>query len=325
MIMRFLGRIKYGMDLKLRWVLDRLNHDGDLSALREKVAEQLMADVQMLFDDVALPDVLDKAGRYAMQNGGKRVRPLLVAATYLSLTKQQSRTESAFGMVRRAMMAVELIHGYSLVHDDLPCMDDDVLRRGQPTCHVVYGEATALLAGDVLQSLAFEVLSMAGLDLAMDLDIGQKLGQILSPRARRMVAGQQLDIAGEGKVLSQAELESIHKDKTGALIEASVLMGGACAGADERIMRQLLVYAQAIGLAFQVQDDVLDVVADTQTLGKMAGSDEKLQKSTYVKLLGVERASAYADELFEKAYQVARELDCCLLLDIITWLRHRQH
>lgn len=292
---------------------------NNLKNVQELVISQLDADFMMMFDGVDLPSPLDEASRYAVSNGGKRVRPLLVLATFLAVGQTKMGS-----MVRRAMLAVECIHSYSLVHDDLPCMDDDELRRGKPTCHVVYGEAVAMLVGDVLQSLAFEVLG-GNFGLG-DVDDGVcvRLLKILSPNARRMVAGQQADLNGEKKSLTQSELENIHKDKTGALITASVLMGAVCGGASDELMVKLEKYAQLIGLAYQVQDDVLDVVADTKTLGKPAGSDDKLDKSTYVKLLGVDTAHAYADELFEQARGCVVDLgENNLLLQMVDWLQKR--
>ena len=279
--------------------------------------------IDQALTQAALPSPLDDACRYAMSNGGKRVRPLLVLATFLTVSAHTSRpiTTAQMTWVLRAMAAIEMIHGYSLVHDDLPCMDDDELRRGKPTCHVVYGEGVALLAGDALQSIAFEVLAGSA---DKPSDISLKLLQTLIPRARRMVTGQMLDIEGEQKTLNQDELEAIHRDKTGALIEASVLMGGICAHADDVMMQKLGQYARSVGLAFQVQDDVLDVTADTATLGKPAGSDEKLEKSTYVKLLGVDGARRYADQLFDDAEQaVASFGDDNLLSQIVRWLQVR--
>ncbi|UZA33052.1 polyprenyl synthetase family protein [Moraxella bovis] len=296
---------------------------NDLNSIQEFTKNQLMADFDVLFDTANLPNPLNEASRYAISNGGKRVRPLLVLATFLAAGGCVDTP--VFGAVRRAMLAIEMIHSYSLVHDDLPCMDDDDLRRGKPTCHVVYGEATAMLVGDVLQSLAFDVL---GGDYWGDTDDVKfaKLTKILAANARRMVAGQQADLNGEQKQLNQNELEAIHKDKTGALIVASVLMGAVCGGTSDERMASLGEYARLIGLAYQVQDDVLDVVADTQTLGKMAGSDEKLDKSTYVKLLGVDNARAYADELFDKAREQVADLgDDNLLLQMVDWLQKRDH
>lgn len=292
-----------------------------LDELRAWHSDQLVFDLAQVFDEVNLPNPVNEACLYAMNNGGKRVRPLLVLATLMTL-----QPSANLGMVKRAMIAIEMIHGYSLIHDDLPCMDDDELRRGQPTCHVVYGEAMALLAGDALQSLAFETLTNKRLPWDFDDLIAGHLIAILAPRARRMVAGQVLDLEGENKTLNQAQLEAIHRDKTGALIEAAVLMGGVCAKADPGVLQQLEEYARAIGLAFQVQDDVLDVISDTQTLGKPVGSDQKLEKSTYVKLLGVEEASRYACQLFDEArFYVASFGKDNLLLQLVDWLQKRTY
>lgn len=301
--------------------MNRLNIN-DLNSIQHFAKTWLMADFDVLFDTANLPFPLGEASRYVISNGGKRVRPLLVLTTFLAVGGRVDMP--AFGAVRRAMLAIECVHGYSLVHDDLPSMDDDELRRGKPTCHVIYGEDVAILTGDVLQSLAFDVLG-ADYEFGMvSSDVVVQLLGILAPSARRMVVGQQADLNGEQKKLTQDELEAIHKDKTGALIEASVLMGAVCGGVCDERMARLGKYAQLIGLAYQVQDDVLDVVADTQTLGKMAGSDEKLDKSTYVKLLGVGNARAYADELFDKAREQVSEFgDDNLLLQMVDWLQKR--
>ncbi|WP_201512909.1 polyprenyl synthetase family protein [Psychrobacter alimentarius] len=239
--------------------------------------------------------------------------------------------DSDYDMCRRAALAVELLHTYSLVHDDLPCMDDDELRRGQPTCHIAFDEATALLAGDVLQTLAFEVLTAEMPTFAhFDADIASQLLAVFAPRARRMVSGQMLDLNAEAKEdISQNELEAIHRDKTGALIEAAMLMGGICAGATALQRMALQDCAQHIGLAFQVQDDILDVTTSTDTLGKPAGSDEKLDKSTYVKLMGVENAKTYAQSLFDDGRTaIVRELsnnkENDALLALIQWLWARK-
>lgn len=294
-----------------------------LQNIQTLALKQLQHDFELFFDTVCLPSPLNEASRYAIQNGGKRVRPLLVLSSFLTTTQSVSNVQ--LDMVRRAMMAIELIHGYSLIHDDLPCMDNDELRRGKPTCHVVYGEATALLAGDVLQSLAFEVLSAAIPTMHPPQD-SSKLLAVLAPRARRMVSGQQLDLNGEAQNPTQQHLENIHKDKTGALIEAAVLMGGVCASATDKQMAQLLDYACDIGLAFQVQDDVLDVIADPSTLGKPTGSDEKHQKSTYVRLLGTAQASDYAQRLFERArHSVSTFGATNPLIQMVDWLQKRRH
>lgn len=302
-----------------------------LDQVRQWQTEHLPKLLDLILTQASLPEPLNLACRYAMSNGGKRVRPLLVLSTFLMLIQtgdhknHKNNLTKKLQMVCRAMMAVELIHSYSLIHDDLPCMDDDALRRGQPTCHIVYGEDVALLAGDALQSIAFEVLSEYYEEAPADEAVAHRLTQILSTRARRMVSGQMLDIKGENQALTQDELEAIHRDKTGALIEASVMMGAVCAGAQTAALSDLKLYARTIGLAFQVQDDVLDITADTITLGKPAGSDEKLEKSTYVKLLGVKGARAYANQLFEEARsQVKYWGDNNLLLQITDWLQTRK-
>lgn len=302
-----------------------------LDQVRQWQTEHLPKLLDLILTQASLPEPLNAACRYAMSNGGKRVRPLLALSTFLMLIQtgdhknHKNNLTKKLQMVCRAMMAVELIHSYSLIHDDLPCMDDDALRRGQPTCHIVYGEDVALLAGDALQSIAFEVLSEYYEEAPADEAVAYRLTQILSTRARRMVSGQMLDIKGENQILTQDELEAIHRDKTGALIEASVMMGAVCAGAQTAALGHLKRYARAIGLAFQVQDDVLDITADTITLGKPAGSDEKLEKSTYVKLLGVDGAQDYADELFKEARaQVKHWGSDNLLLQITDWLQKRK-
>ncbi|EGE22213.1 polyprenyl synthetase family protein [Moraxella catarrhalis] len=304
-----------------------------LDQVRQWQTEHLPKLLDLILTQASLPEPLNAACRYAMSNGGKRVRPLLALSTFLMLIQtgdhknHKNNLTKKLQMVCRAMMAVELIHSYSLIHDDLPCMDDDALRRGQPTCHIVYGEDIALLAGDALQSIAFEVLSEYYEEAPADEAVAYRLTQILSTRARRMVSGQMLDIKGENQVLTQDELEAIHRDKTGALIEASVMMGAVCAGAQTAALGHLKRYARAIGLAFQVQDDVLDITTDTITLGKPAGSDEKLEKSTYVKLLGVDGAQDYANQLFEEAraqVKVKHWGNNNLLLQITDWLQKRK-
>ena len=259
--------------------------------------------------------------------------------TYNSDLESLLENDSDYDMCRRAALAVELLHTYSLVHDDLPCMDDDELRRGQPTAHIVFEESTALLAGDVLQTLAFEVLTAELPTFApFDSAIASQLIAIFAPRARRMVSGQMLDLNAEATTgISQSDLEAIHRDKTGALIEAAMLMGGICAGATAPQRMALQECAQHIGLAFQVQDDILDVTTSTDTLGKPAGSDEKLDKSTYVKLMGVEQATTYAQSLFNDGRAaIIRELssrelsgkkdsaDNNALLALIEWLWSRK-
>lgn len=312
-------------------LLKILTHTKELimefTAFSRQVIDQLESDITAYLQACKLPSPLHEASLYAMTNGGKRVRPLLIAATFAMVKTDNSLANPSHQLsndVRRAMMAVECLHGYSLVHDDLPCMDDDALRRGRPTTHIAYGEAAAMLAGDVLQTLAFEALTHTYFGETSE--FATPLSAAFAPRARRMVMGQMLDLNGEHQQLSQTELEAIHRDKTGALIEASVLMGAICANATDSERQALNSFAEQIGLAFQVQDDILDVTADTEQLGKPAGSDEKLDKSTYVKLLGVEAAKIYAQSLFDTAKNavIAEFGDDNYLLDLADWLWARQ-
>ena len=243
---------------------------------------------------------LSAAMRYAVLNGGKRVRPALAYASCLACGGTLADADSAAG-------AVELVHCYSLVHDDLPCMDDDDLRRGLPTCHKAFDEATALLAGDTLQALAFVALTSSHLDSSQ---ISRQV-QKLALASANMAVGQALDLAGEGQQLSLAELEQIHKHKTGALIRASVIMGAIAAGCDdETTLNSLDLYATKLGLAFQVHDDILDVIGDTEKLGKQAGADAEHDKATYPALLGLTEAQSLAAQLHDEAVFALRPLGC---------------
>jgi farnesyl diphosphate synthase len=237
------------------------------------------------------PQRLHHAMRYAVLGGGKRVRPLLAfAAGELSQADPER--------VALAGAAVEIIHAYSLVHDDLPCMDDDVLRRGKPTCHVEYDEPTALLVGDALQSLAFQVISENKLndDAGVQLQMVKLLAA--ASGSRGMAGGQAIDLAAVGKVLTVAELEFMHLHKTGAIIRAASLLGLMCGTPlDAQAHAQVDTFARVIGLAFQVVDDVLDVDATSDALGKTAGKDAEQGKPTYVSAMGLARAKALAEEL----------------------------
>lgn len=295
-------------------MLSNLSDICDFSDLKNKFLPHFEQDVVLLFEHTPLPEPLKQACVYAMGQGGKRLRPLFVMAAFVA------HQGTDFAMARRAALAVELLHGYSLIHDDLPCMDDDALRRGKPTCHKVFGEAVALLAGDVLQALSFEVLSAPLPNWSCDFGMAARLGHVFAPRARRMVAGQMLDMMGEQCVLDEAGLQAIHSDKTGALIEAALLMGAVCAGADR--LDGLQNFAKQLGLAYQVQDDVLDATATTQTLGKTAGRDADLQKSTYVSLLGTQSAHNYAQSLYQNAKAQVQEP---LLTSLVDWVESRQY
>jgi farnesyl diphosphate synthase len=240
--------------------------------------------------DIA-PQRLHAAMRYAALGGGKRVRPLLAFAAGEVTAADPARAAIAGA-------AVELIHAYSLVHDDLPCMDDDVLRRGKPTCHVEYDEATALLVGDALQSLAFQLLAEHRLadDPAVQLEMVKLLAA--ASGSRGMAGGQAIDLAATGKTLTLPELEFMHIHKTGAIIRAATLLGAHCGTPLEKMeLERLDHFAKCIGLAFQVVDDVLDIEASTATLGKTAGKDAQHNKPTYVSLIGVAESKKLAGEL----------------------------
>ncbi|KOE57292.1 (2E,6E)-farnesyl diphosphate synthase [Aggregatibacter actinomycetemcomitans] len=248
------------------------------------------------------PAPLAEAMKYGLLLGGKRIRPFLVYATGKMLGADMAHLDYAAA-------AIEAIHAYSLIHDDLPAMDDDELRRGHQTCHIAFDEATAILAGDALQTLAFEILT----DIP-HLSAEQKLMLIktLSAAAgvKGMCLGQSLDLISEQKIISLQELEQIHLNKTGALLTAALKMGFICSPhfADAALTQQLERYATAIGLAFQVQDDILDIEGDSATLGKTTGSDLTADKSTYPKLLGLEGAKQKALELYERALTELKNL-----------------
>ena len=257
---------------------------------------------QALSDWVAptAPERLGEAMRYAVLDGGKRLRPLLVFAAAQAVGAQKDCPATL-----RAACAVELIHAYSLVHDDMPCMDNDVLRRGKPTVHVKFGQAQALLAGDALQALAFELLTPT--EDVVDATTQAKLCRLLAMSAgcHGMAGGQAIDLANVGQHLNLDQLKHMHKLKTGALLQASVMMGAACVPVGQTVSEQtqlaLQHYGEALGVAFQVVDDILDVTADTATLGKTAGKDAQDNKPTFVSLMGLEKSSLYANQLLEQA------------------------
>jgi farnesyl diphosphate synthase len=239
------------------------------------------------------PAGLGEVMRYGVLEGGKRLRPLLVLASCHAVGGER---EAAL----RAAVAVELIHAYSLIHDDMPCMDNDVLRRGKPTVHVRYGEAQAMLAGDAMQALAFEVLTP---DTGVELVLQAKLVGLLARAAGHagMAGGQAIDLASVGRSLDESELRDMHRRKTGALLQAGVLMGAACGATDAGAWAALSEYGAAVGLAFQVVDDILDVTQASVTLGKTAGRDQDLNKPTYVSVLGLDGAHRFAEQLRREA------------------------
>ncbi len=242
------------------------------------------------------PVELHRAMRYAVLGGGKRLRPLLAYATGAAFAAPPEKLDAVGA-------AVEIIHAYSLVHDDLPAMDDDALRRGRPTCHIVFGEAMAILAGDALQALAFEVLAN---DPAIDVDAATRLHMLrtlaLACGSHGMAGGQALDLAAVGQRLDAAELERMHVHKTGALIRASVLLGALAAGCkDANQLSSLETYGHCVGLAFQIRDDLLDIEAGTEQLGKTAGKDAAANKPTYPAILGVTASRAELAALTARA------------------------
>ena len=269
--------------MKADWAADR-------AARTERALEHLLSQA-----GIAPPALLD-AMRYAVLGGGKRVRPLLVHAA-------GELTGAAAAALDAAACAVECVHAYSLVHDDLPCMDNDVLRRGKPTVHVAYGEALAMLVGDALQALAFESVAGAatvgarpGAVVRMTLELARAAG------GAGMAGGQAIDLAATGLVLSRDALEDMHRRKTGALLTAAVRLGALAGGAlSDEEERSLARYCDAVGLAFQVVDDILDVEADSVTLGKTAGKDREQGKPTYVSVMGLEPSRSLAARLLADA------------------------
>ena len=260
-------------------------------ALEQRTVERALED----WVPADAPAGLGQAMRYGVLDGGKRLRPLLVLAASEAV---HGHAEAAL----RAAVAVELIHAYSLVHDDMPCMDNDVLRRGKPTVHVQFGQAQAMLSGDAMQALAFEVLTPEG--PAVPAALQARLCALLARSAGHagMAGGQAIDLASIGVALDEARLRDMHRRKTGALLQASVLMGAACGSTDAQAWRALADYGAAIGLAFQVVDDILDVTQASETLGKTAGKDEHHNKPTYVSLMGLDAARRHALELRDQAH-----------------------
>lgn len=267
------------------------------------------------------PESLNEAVRYAIFGGGKRVRPVLVYAGGEAFDVEPAALDGC-------ACAVEMIHTYSLIHDDLPAMDDDDLRRGRLTCHKAYNEATAILAGDALQALAFQVLAQ---DPCITVSAEQRLGMIetlaLAAGPGGMTGGQAIDLEAENQSLGLEELQNMHSRKTGALIRASVELGALCSGpVDEQQFRHISCYADCIGLAFQIHDDVLDIESDTETLGKPQGSDLEKNKSTYPNLLGLDGARQAARDMLEQALDHLSGFDgkADMLREIATYIVERK-
>jgi len=294
-----------------------LNPANELKAWQQKAQAQTELLLErFLPSENQVPHTLHEAMRYVTLGGGKRLRPLLVlAASELGDADQNA--------VEQAMAAIEMVHVYSLVHDDMPAMDNDSLRRGKPTCHVKYDEATALLVGDALQTQAFDVLSRP-IGLPAERQIAMLSTLAKASGSLGMAGGQAIDLANVGKAMNQTQLEQMHSLKTGALIRAAVVLGAlACPDLDSDDVRTLDDYAAKLGLAFQVIDDVLDCEADTATLGKTAGKDSDNDKPTYVKLMGLSAARAYAESLTAEAAALlepfgAKALHLRLLAEFVT-------
>ena len=268
---------------------------NDLKTWQQQAQAQTELALERVLPTAAtVPNTLHEAMRYSALDGGKRLRPLLVLAA-------AELGDADAAALEQAMAAIEMVHVYSLVHDDMPPMDNDSLRRGKPTCHVQYDDATALLVGDALQTQAFDVLSRpTGLPAARQLKMVSVLAQ--ASGSLGMAGGQAIDSANVGKAMNQTELEQMHGLKTGALIRAAVALGAlSCPELDDAALQRLDQYATKLGLAFQVIDDVLDCEADTATLGKTAGKDADNDKPTYVKLMGLAAARAYAETLVADA------------------------
>lgn len=288
------------------------NLEKFLSAATETVDARLD---ELLPAEADQPQNLHQAMRWSVFAGGKRFRPALCFAagrTFGAATKETGR----------AAAAVEMIHAYSLIHDDLPAMDDDDLRRGRATCHVKFGEATAILAGDQLQTLAFQAI--AG-DENLTAEIRLRLIGELAEAAARMVEGQQLDLEAEGKRISVGELEAIHRNKTGAMISVAARAGAIIAAASENELNRVTVYAERLGLLFQITDDVLDATQTTEILGKTAGKDERAEKATYVSLYGLEKSRELAAAVHAEACRALEniERETSLLCDIADFILKR--
>lgn len=269
-----------------------------------------------------LDDYLDSIGRvesrllaairYSLLAPGKRVRPMLVYAAAHAVGEHDDRD------VDWVACAVECIHAYSLIHDDLPAMDDDDLRRNRPTCHIAFDEATAILAGDALQAMAFEALSRSSLPMSSV--------AILARAARNMVDGQAIDQAATNQILSLEALQAMHSDKTGALIVAALKLGGLASGATDQQLLKLEAFGRAIGLAFQIQDDILDITATTEELGKPQNSDSEANKATYPRFLGLEGAKAALGEQHQRALDALSDFDRAVTLrQLADYIVERRH
>jgi geranylgeranyl pyrophosphate synthase len=309
-----LGRFKIDNDYAIK---DNLHRMSDLKEFFEEVSGLVNAELDWLIPETGPgPQSLRDAMRWSLFGGGKHFRPALVFAVGRTFGAADEK------LVRTAA-SIEMLHTYSLIHDDLPSMDDDDLRRGRETCHKKFGEATAILAGDALQALSFQAIAE---DARLPAETRLELITALSQAAARMVKGQQADLEAEGKSLSLAEVEEIHANKTGALIAFSALAGGAIAGVSEADRAEIHQFGRSSGLLFQITDDLLDVTQSTEQLGKTAGKDAASDKATYPSVLGVERTSSAINELRENASKIADRIaeKGSMLHEIIEYLAERR-
>lgn len=274
--------------------------------LQERVQHMEQVLESMLPAEGVKPQRLHQAMRYAVLGGGKRVRAALVYAAGEAVLQGTAPTAAQEKALDLAAAAVELIHAYSLVHDDLPCMDDDTLRRGRPTVHIQFDEATAMLAGDALQPLAFELLASMPVAPALTVQAVTLLAKAAGSAG--MAGGQAIDCESVGVALSLEQLQEMHRLKTGAMLKTSIVLGGIVAGASSTQRQMLSDYGNAMGLGFQVMDDILDVTADTQTLGKTAGKDAEANKPTYVSVMGLDEAKRFLASLHEQSRMAIRAL-----------------
>ncbi len=302
--------------------ISKLDAMGDFQDWARDVALGMERTLETLLPPKnTVPTLLHDAMRYATLGGGKRVRPMLAFAAGVISSADPER-------VKIVAAAVEIIHAYSLAHDDLPCMDDDVLRRGKPTCHVEFDEATALLAGDALQALAFELMSTHRLADSSETQLRMQQLFARACGSHGMAGGQAIDLANVGKQITLPELEFMHILKTGALIRASVLLGAYCGNPLTDVeMEHLDRYGKRVGLAFQVVDDILDCESNTEKLGKTAGKDQDANKPTYVSLMGMAPAKRFADELLGDALDALTGFDgkAARLRQLADYIVRRQH
>ncbi len=290
-----------------------------LQQYRERVERQLD---RLISPELSLEPRLQQTMRHGLLNGGKRLRPALVYLTHQLCSRQPATT-----LADRAAVAIECIHSYSLIHDDLPAMDDDDLRRGQPTCHIAFDEASAILAGDALQCLAFEHLSEPCEDTPAALQLRMLNVLARAGGERGMVAGQAFDLSHVDKPLTLEQLQAMHAHKTGALITAAVELGALSAEAGDDRLEPLRRYGDLVGLAFQIQDDLLDIEGDTATLGKPQGSDQAQNKPTYPALLGLEGARARLQQLHDDAIAILRDFGPAAedLMALTDYIVNRDH